>query len=558
MITIRELPAIDVPSKTSLFINFDFNREIIDLLKTFDISKYNKKTNTWEVPLDYLHIILNNLCYIDSIDLYLLEDSHEKSSVYYPILNYKTNPMDHQLEAIRYGLNKDKWLLLDAPGLGKTLSITYLAEELRAQKGLEHCLIICAINTLKPNWESEIHKHSDLSCRILGKHVTKTGNIDYGSISDRANELVNPINEFFIITNIESFRNKDMQEALRNSHNKIDMVVIDEVHKCKDSQSIQGQALLGIKAKYKIAATGTLLMNSPLDAYVPLQFVDYYNKDRLLTRFKEYFTIQGGMSGYQILGYKRLNILKDQIESVSLRRTKDLLNLPPKTIIPEIIDMEDSHKDLYNKVKQAVKDESFKIELNSTNLLSLVTRLRQVTACPSIITTDKIVHTKLERAKELVEEIVSNNEKVCIFSTFKDSVYVLADMLKEYNPLIATGDQKDQEIEYVKNTFQEDPNYKVFIGTWQKMGTGITLTSASYMICIDTAWTAAAQEQTEDRIYRIGTEKPVFIYRLICKDTIDERVQQLLEDKQALSDYVVDNIITDKSLDSLRKYIQDL
>lgn len=90
------------------------------------------------------------------------------------------------------------------------------------------------------------------------------------------------------------------------------------------------------------------------------------------------------------------------------------------------------------------------------------------------------------------------------------------------------------------------------------MGTGVTLTAASYMICIDTAWTAAVQNQTEDRIYRIGTERPVFIYRLICNNTIDERVSQLLEDKEALSDYIIDDKLTNKNIDILRKYIENL
>jgi SNF2 family DNA or RNA helicase len=253
-----------------------------------------------------------------------------------------------------------------------------------------------------------------------------------------------------------------------------------------------------------------------------------------------------------------MDILKDQIESRSLRRTKDLLDLPPKTIINEIIDMNNDHRKFYDDLKAGIKSESLKIELNSANVLSLVTRLRQATACPSILTSENISATKLERAKEIIDDLISQNEKVCVFSTFKDSVYTLAEMLSEYNPIVATGDQSDTDIIKARDSFQEDPNKKILLATWQKMGTGITLTAASYMICIDTAWTAAVQEQTEDRIYRIGTDKPVFIYRLICSNTIDERVAQLLEDKQALSDYLIDDKITDKSIENLRKYIEDL
>ena len=258
MIIIRELPSVDIPSDTSLFISFDYNEDVVKLIKTFDLYKYDKKSKIWEVPIDYLHILIDNLCYIDDITIDTYQKQENASKKYFPILDYKSKPFPHQLEAIEYGLNHDKFLLLDDMGLGKTLEIIYIAEELRAQKKIEHCLIICGINSLKSNWKKEIEKHSNLSCRVLGETINSKGNISYGSISDRAEELVKPIDEFFIITNIESFRNKDMQHALNNSENNIDLVVVDEIHKCVNSQSLQGEALLNIKAKYKIGATGTL------------------------------------------------------------------------------------------------------------------------------------------------------------------------------------------------------------------------------------------------------------------------------------------------------------
>ena len=98
----------------------------------------------------------------------------------------------------------------------------------------------------------------------------------------------------------------------------------------------------------------------------------------------------------------------------------------------------------------------------------------------------------------------------------------------------------------------------MFIGTWQKCGTGITLTAASYLIFIDTPFTGAETLQCEDRIHRIGSNVPVFIYRLITKDTFDERVDGLINDKEAIADYIVDERITEKGLNSLRKYIEEL
>ena len=130
--------------------------------------------------------------------------------------------------------------------------------------------------------------------------------------------------------------------------------------------------------------------------------------------------------------------------------------------------------------------------------------------------------------------------------------------LKDCNPLLCTGDVKDNVIAKNIDDFQTNYHNKVMCATVSKMGTGITLTRASYAIFIDTPWTAAQAQQCEDRIYRIGSENPVFIYYLWTKDTIDERVKEILEDKEAIADFIVDDKISKKSIENLKKYILDL
>ena len=130
--------------------------------------------------------------------------------------------------------------------------------------------------------------------------------------------------------------------------------------------------------------------------------------------------------------------------------------------------------------------------------------------------------------------------------------------ISQYNPVMCTGDTSDSDIELFKNRFQTDESCKVMCATTQKIGTGFTLTAASYAIFLDTPWTAADTEQCEDRIHRIGASKPVFIYHLITKDTIDERVNEIIETKGAISDFIVDDKISESSLENLRKYIIDL
>lgn len=558
MIRIQERQTVKCPGISSLFVSFDYNKYVVDEIKLLDTAYYHPNEKEWEIPLSSLSELLDRCCAYDELTLNLLPDS-ESQPIEYDLSPYKTEPFSHQLEGIQFGLNNDRWLLLDAPGLGKTLTLTYLAKELKERRGLEHCLIICGLNTLKMNWKDEIEKHSDLSCRILGQRINRNGKFVVEGIAERLKQLQEPIEEFFVITNIETLReDKIVQSLLKNKYNKFDMVVTDEIHVCKSNQSQQGKNLLKLnKAKYRIGATGTLLLNNPVDAYVPLKWIGAERAN--MSNFKGYYCKFGGFSNTDIIGYKNLTVLKDHIERYSLRRTKDILNLPEKTIINEYVEMSPKQSEFYSNIVDGIVSQVDRVKIkNTAHLLGMVSRFRQATACPSILTSENISSAKLDRAQDLAEQLVESGEKVVIFSTFKETAYVLANRLSKYKLVVATGDYKDADVERAKQMFQEDPDCKIFIGTWQKCGTGITLNAASYMIFLDVPWTDGVYEQAQDRIHRIGSKKSVFIYHLITRGTIDERVLEIVQDKGHLADYVIDDEITQAGLDSLRRYVEGL
>ena len=227
------------------------------------------------------------------------------------------------------------------------------AQELKEKRGLKHCLVLCGINTLKTNWEKEILKHSDLSCTILGKRISKKGKIIFGGLDARLKQLNSEIEEFFVITNIETIRDDRVVKAILNGPNEFDMIVLDEAHVCKNSSSHQGENLLKLnKATYRIPATGTLLLNQPLDTFVPLKWVDADRSTK--TNFENYYCVKGGQFGNDLIGYRNLDTLKTQLELYSLRRHKDLLDLPPKTVIEEFVDMNDNHKKFYDDITEGI------------------------------------------------------------------------------------------------------------------------------------------------------------------------------------------------------------
>ena len=477
--------------------------------------------------------------------------------------HFRYRPFQHQIEGINFGLNPkhSKWLLLDSMGLGKTNEIIWLAETLKRRGQIDHCLIICGVDSLRQNWKSEIGKFSTETCRVLGEKFTRTGTLHYATIPERAKELQEPIEEFFVIINAATLRHDEVIEAFQKSKNKFGLIAVDEIHRFATKTSQQGSNLLKLKSPYKVGATGTLLINSPISCYMPLAWTE--NDFSTLTNFKSQYCEFGGFGGKQIVGYKNLETLREELNSCMIRRTLDQVrdDMPPKTVTYELVELSDQHRKFYEAIKDGVKAEADKIHLNSNNLLALTTRLRQATSCPSVLTSQTLVSSKVERCVEIAEELLEQGEKVVILSGFVEAVNSLATALQAWHPLVGTGEFSEQIVQQRVDQFQTDPNSKLFIGTHQKMGTGFTLNAGNYMICLDTQWTYASFSQSTDRIWRVTNDKPAFITVLACADTIDERVRELVELKKDLADYVVDGVqnnISESLANELLRIIREL
>jgi SNF2 family DNA or RNA helicase len=567
-------PPKKISGLSSLCITFDYNEFIVDALKTLPTFHFHKKDKIWEVPSCYLGRLLDNLTFLDDIQLKLLdtpengEISFNKKYYLEPLseiekVSFKASPFPHQLEAVDFLLKQEKSLLLDGCGVGKSLEMILFAETLKKRGIIDHCLVITGIAGLRGNWEKEIAKFSTESVVTIGKYVTRNGTTRYRSIPKRAEQLKNKIDEFFVLLNVESLRDNKIIEAIKTSENKFGLIAFDEAHRIGAPNTDQYNNLMKLSADFKVAATGTLAVNSPISCFSSLRFTE--NDSATLTNFKSQYCNFGGFKNNQVIGYKNLDVLREEIANCSIRRTLyDVReDIPKLTIDVEYLEMEEEQQKFYEAIKEGVKEEADKIELKAGNLLALTTRLRQATACPSVLTTQAIESIKVERAFEYIQEITSQGEKVVVFSMFKEPLHQLAAKLDGFRYSLNTGDTPDAIAFQNMTRFQEDPNEQVFLGTGQKCGTGFTLNSSMYLIFIDTPYTYALFEQCFQRVHRVSNTRPAFIKVLVCSETIDERVQQIIESKRELGAYLVDGVESDEQLssaltDELRDIISSL
>lgn len=581
-----------IQEKDVYILKFKYDPQLIAMVKNVPGRKWVPENKYWTIPKGHLGWLLNEIkgtayegalqiqseeainenASIDSTDINLIPDADISDVDHYVKEGYKL--YDHQLAFLKYAKSKGRngFILADDMGCGKTLEVLNYAMYQRKIYNYKHCLIITCVNSAKYSWQEDISKHTNGQevGYILGTRKKRNGSLRFNTTGpDKVEDLVSghmygkedaPELPYFIITNIEALgRTKvgrifTLEEAIIKMINegKLQMIAIDECHKNMSPQSTQGKVILDIKKRTEkavqwIPMTGTPIKNKPTDVFTPLKLVDGH-------AFKSYymwsreFCIFGGYGNHEIMGYKNIPILKDMLQGNMIRRMKsEVLDLPPKIYYTEYVENTPRQQVLYEAIVEELYQQREEI-LGTLNPLTAMLRLRQVNGSPelvddTIVVDDKYIacNAKLKRLMELVDDVVERNEKVIIFSNWIDPLRTIYKFLtKKYKTCCYTGSMTEADREKHKRVFQNNPEYKVMLGTIGAMGVSITLTAATNVIFYDDCWTPADKVQCEDRAYRIGSTEPLKVYTLLSKDTVDERVYQILEDKRAISNYIVD------------------
>ena len=462
---------------------------------------------------------------------------------------------------------------------GKTLEVINFALYQRKRYRYRHCLIITCVNTAKYSWLEDISKHTNGAeqAYILGtRRITRgkrKGQYRYnGSGQDKLDDIVMghqygdpeaPKLPYFIITNVEALgRTKKGKKFLLEDaivqmmlDGDISIVAIDECHKNMSPSSTQGKVILDMKKRTGssiqwIPMTGTPIKNKPLDVYTPLRLVDGHAFKNFYM-WSQQFCIYGGYGNHAILGYKNIPMLKKMLQGNMLRRmTTEVLDLPPIIYYNEYVDNTPCQEALY----QAICDELYENKeeiLSSLNPLTAMLRLRQVNGSPELIDSsieldDKYLskNAKLAWLIDRINDIVESGEKTIIFSNWVEPLRTIYKYLRQNHKVCCyIGTMSEADREKHKLVFMNNPDYKILLGTISCMGESVTLTVAENVIFYDDCWTYADKTQCIKRANRIGSTKPLKVTTLMTKDTIDERVHQIIETKKGIAGYIVDDNI---------------
>lgn len=523
-----------------LFIKCSFDIDIVSKFRKLEFRYFHVNSDCWEIAPIHLqavkNILINQEYQIIGEEL-LQNDLGD--------FTFKTKPYQYQIESVKYGIDKRHWHLGDEQGLGKTKQIIDLARYLKEIQGVEHCLVICGVASLRWNWRDEIETHSDETYKLLGFRSRKRSNKLYdGGTKAKLEDLEEVPEEFFWIINIEAFREEAIVKLLKKYHENgtIGAIFIDEVHKVKNPLSAQGKGFIKVmntknKNDYRVTMSGTPLVNQPMDLFIIFKSLGY--EENSYTAFKNHYCIFGGYMDREIVGYRNLQELKTRLKNIQLRRLKeDVLELPQKFPQTVYVDMYKEQEPLYKEVLAGLQDKIDLIML-SPNPLAQFTRLRQVVGTPQLVSSTVQKSAKLDKLVELVDEIASRGEQCLIFSNWAEVVQIIVDILKPYNAMGYLA--KNKNLKDTENAFKSDKNKVALVGTIKLMGTGLTFNNSNNVIFFDSPWTGADKQQCIDRCHRIGQTNDLNIYSLVCANSIDEKVEMIVRRKELLSQGIVDS-----------------
>ncbi len=397
--------------------------------------------------------------------------------------------------------------------------------------------LVVSPSSLSLNWQNEAEKFAkELKTLVIR-----------GSLAERK-KYINQIDEYDLVITSYDLLKRDI-ELYEEKGYQFRFIIADEAQYLKNSNTQNAKAIKKIKADTRYALTGTPIENSLAELWSIFDFImpGYLFSYRTFKAMYETPIVKQEDE-------KAMAKLRMLIEPFILRRNKKevLTELPEKTITVLNNEMGEEQKNIYlNYLAQAKQELAQEIEINGyersqMQILAALTRLRQICCHPGLFIEDyQEGSSKLDQCMEIIEEATNGGHKILLFSGYTSMFEIMEKELKQLNiPYFKlTGSTKVEERLELVNEFNENPKVKVFLISLKAGGTGLNLTGADMVIHYDPWWNLSTENQATDRAYRIGQKNNVQVYKLITKNSIEEKIYQLQQRKAEL----VDNMLNTKA-----------
>lgn len=423
-------------------------------------------------------------------------------------------------------------ILADDMGLGKTVQVLTLIlkyVEITDKKDKRPTLVVCP-SSLSLNWKEEANKFTPtLRTKVIS-----------GSLEERT-KAIKDIEKYDIVMTSYDLLKRDI-EIYKECNYNFRYIIADEAQYIKNNNTKNARAIKEIKADTRFALTGTPIENSLSELWSIFDFIMpgyLFSYNKFKTLYETPIAKEEDL--------RAMSKLKAMIEPFILRRIKEkvLKELPEKTITVLNNEMDEEQRDIYvSYLKSAKKEAKEEIEINGIQnsqikILALLMRLRQICCHPGLfIDNYEGESSKLNQCMEIVKNAVSGGHKILLFSGYSSMFWYLEQKLKEENIryLKLTGQTKVDDRMNLVNEFNNNDEVKVFLISLKAGGTGLNLIGADVVIHYDPWWNLSAENQATDRTYRIGQKRNVQVYKLITKNTIEEKIFNLQERKAKLAD----------------------
>lgn len=507
-------------------IKFDYDPQLVQLIKSFPGREYSPQTKAWYVPIAGNSAVIDELVRwqfnIDPALTAALKQEEAKTQELQDLIMAKEVEFDTKLplypfqkKGAAFLAKIGSGLLGDEMGIGKSIQSLAVVEAAGAQQ----VLIICPA-AIKWQWYEEIKK-------FIGEEA-----VVVEGTKPKRDKLWQEKARFYV-ANYELLL-RDFDEINRDW----DYIIADEATKISNPQTKQSKIIKKLSAKNKIALTGTPINNRAQDVWNIVDFTNpgvFGNYHQFINRY----CIKNQWGG--IYAYKNIDDLRAKLLRYMIRRTKEevLPDLPERIQTDVPFKFAEEETKLYKQLKQEILFEINETDLSKINnpatiqmTLVKMTRLRQLADSMELLG-DKKTSTKLDTLKELLSEALTNGKKAIVFTEFAEMADILKRELAEYDPLIISGKVKEAYKDIVKQ-FNEVEKHRILILTSAGQY-GLNIQRASVLFHYDQPWSLSKKEQRAGRAHRIGQQSKILEYNLLAKGSIDMYIRKVLHDKARLA-----------------------